>query len=410
MDNVGSYYHSTHEEKHGERETHHHLNGVSSDLHSTEPKQHGNRSPHKHSNMRDLSLRSPKYTQDVKQNKHHQSREKSEPHPKSPRKKVRGKLGLTELREHLFEQALQPFSIDTGAPYPCSQSYIDFHQQNVFPSPNKGPFTTCREATKEVMWQNDVKRPIPDFERAAISKLLFAATRAEEGFIPGPDVAIKAFSDLDLVFFGGQLRKHVTVQWRPDIFVSHRSWGRCYRGGRGEKGQSRIELNATIIFREGWTKRTKNPFESMIGTLLHEMCHAYEYVRSPKDVEPGDGHGQLFGTRIAVVHDRALRLLGLWAIERGEKHRQHHFFMPGCLKGQRDRRRSKRSDSDGKKRVSGKQEGAGKSDSSGKRKDGQTAVNDNMAGVKSETDHSSIKPKKGRKDSDWQKDPGCLMM
>ena len=148
----------------------------------------------------------------------------------------------------------------------------------------------------------------------------------------------------------------------------------------------------------------------MIGTLLHEMCHAYVYVRSPHHIEPGDAHGDLFGTRIAVVHDRALRILGLWAIERGEKHRQHHFFMPGCVDGQSDRRGSKGSDSGGKKRVSEKQKETGKSDISGKRKEGQKAVKDKKAGGTSETGHSSIKLKRERKDSDRQTDPACLMM
>ena len=165
-----------------------------------------------------------------------------------------------------------------------------------------------------------------------------------------------------------------------------------------------------MIFREGWTKRTKNPFESMIGTLLHEMCHAYMNVRSPHDLEPGDGHGELFGTRIAVVHNRALRTLGLWAIERGEKHRQHHFFMPGCLEGQSDQQGSKGTFSGGKRRASGKQEGSVKSSSSGKRKDGQKADPHDKARGNSEAGASSIKPKRGREDSDWQKSPACLMM
>ena len=134
------------------------------------------------------------------------------------------------------------------------------------------------------------------------------------------------------------------------------------------------------------------------------------YVRSPHHVEPGDGHGELFGTRIAVVHKRALRILGLWAIERGEKHRQHHFFMPGCLEGQSDQQGGKGSVSGGKKRVSGKQESNGKSSSSGKRKDGQMVDTGKKAGAKSEAVASSIKPKRGRKDSDWQKGPACLMM
>ena len=165
-----------------------------------------------------------------------------------------------------------------------------------------------------------------------------------------------------------------------------------------------------MIFTEGWTTRTKNPFESMIGTLLHEMCHAYVNVRSPHEVEPGDGHGELFGTRIAVVHNRALRILGLWAIERGEKHRQHHFFMPGCLEGQSDQQGGNGSVSGGKKRVSGKQESNGKSSTGGKPRDGQKVDTGKKAIAKSEPGASSKKPKRTRKDSDWQNSSACLMM
>lgn len=132
-----------------------------------------------------------------------------------------------------------------------------------------------------------------------------------------------------------------------------------------------------MIFKQAWTKRTPNPFESMIGTLLHEMCHAYEDVRSPRDIESGDGHGKLFGTRIAVVHKRALRILGLWAIERGELHKQHHFFMPGCLEGQKDDHDSEGHSGNwygdgGNGKVSGKHGSNGKFGSSDKRKDGLT--------------------------------------
>ena len=165
-----------------------------------------------------------------------------------------------------------------------------------------------------------------------------------------------------------------------------------------------------MIFKEGWTTRTKNPFESMIGTLLHEMCHAYVNVRSPHQEEPGDGHGELFGTRIAVVHNRALRILGLWAIERGEKHRQHHFFMPGCLEGQSDHQRSEGPASGGKKGVSGKQGSNDKKNSSSKRKDEQKADTGKKAGGKPEAGASSTKPKRVRQDSDLKKSPACLMM
>ena len=146
----------------------------------------------------------------------------------------------------------------------------------------------------------------------------------------------------------------------------------------------------------------------MIGTLLHEMCHAYANVRSPH--EPDDGHDELFGTRIAVVHDRALRILGLWAIGRGEEHRQHHFFMPGCSEGQSDGQGGKVSVFGVMKRANGKQESIGNLSSSGKQKDGQRSDVGEKAPAKSEAGASSNKPKRGREDSDGRKGTACLMM
>ena len=383
MDNVGSYYHSTREEHQGKQGTRHHLNDTGSNYHSPHRKHPGIKSTHHHTVK----------TEGI--------------HPKSHHKNSSGKK---ELREQLFQQALQPFTKNTGTPYPCSQTDIHFHQQKVFPTSNKGPFVTSLEATKEVMLQNESTRTIPSFEKAAIANLLSAASSAEDGLILGPDIAIKAFKDLDLVFFAGRLHSHVTVQWRPDIRHPARAWGICERPRLGEEGQCRIHLNADMTFKQAWTKRTPNPFESMIGTLLHEMCHAYEDVRSPRDIESGDGHGKLFGTRITVVHKRALRILGLWAIERGEVHRQHHFFMPGCLEGQNDDHGSEGYAGNwyvdgGKKQVSGMHESNGKSGSSDKRKDGLGENNKAKKGDgSSKAGGSSKKPKRQPKRTD------CVMM
>ena len=377
MDNVGSYYHSTHEEHQGKQGTHHHLYGMSSDYHY----------PHrKHPGIKGKSEGIP---------------------PKSHHKNSNGK---SQLREQLFQQALQPFNKNTGTSYPCSQIDIDFHQQKGFPTCNKGPFVTSLEATKEIMLQNESNRKIPSSEIAAIANLLSAASSAEDGLILGPDIAIKAFKDLDLVFFAGKLHSHVTVQWRPDIRHPAQAWGSCEHPRWGEEGQCRIHLNADMIFKQAWTKMTPNPFESMIGTLLHEMCHAYEGVRSPRDIESGDGHGKLFGTRIAVVHKRALRILGVWAIGRGEVHRQHHFFMPGCLEGQDDDHSSEGYAGnwyvDGeKKMVSATHESNGKSGSSDKGKDGLGESNKaKKTDGSSKAGGSSKKPKRQPKSTD------CVMM
>lgn len=348
MDNVGSYYHSTYGENYGKLDTIH-------------------------------------YTGD-----------KPVPHPEPCRIL---NVGKRELREYLFLKALQPFNEASGLLYRCSQSEIDSHRENFFPTSNKGPFVTSREATKEVMWHNDIKRVDPIlFETGAIKRLLWAASCAQDGLVLGPDVAIKTFADLDLVFFGGRLRNHVTVQWRADIRVPARVWGTCERPRRGEEGQCRIELNASMIFKEAWTQKTRDPFESMMGTLLHEMCHAYENVRSPYDIEPvSDGHGKLFASRIAVVHKRALQILGLWAIERGEPYKQYHLLMPDCLEGSEEYKDTSQVDG-GRKNVKGKEENNGKCGSSGEQSDAQKTGTGKKAEGRSEA--GGMKPKRLHKGSD----------
>lgn len=312
---IGTHHHSSQSEDYGKRGTSHHVDGIGSDYLSTQSGHDGTRGTH-----------------------HHKDDEEA-PHSKSVRQQAGGRK---ELRERLFKQALQPFNKHSGTPYPCTQADIDFHLKS-FKSRNRGPFVKNWDATKEVLWQNDEARPVPPAEIAAINRLLDAANSATDGVVLGPDFAIKAFSDLDLLFFGGRLRGYVTVKWKAnEYFRKNRhqkgTWalteGQCTSS---EKGQCRIVLNATMIFKEAWTKQTPNPSESMIGTLLHEMCHAYESVRSPNDLEPHGGHGKLFGTRIGAVDKRAMRILGLWAIETWEPHRQHHIFVPYCVEGEVDR-------------------------------------------------------------------------
>ena len=257
-----------------------------------------------------------------------------------------------EQAEELYQESLKPFSEDTGTPYLCSQKDIDFHHRNVFRNPNKGPFLTVKESTIEVMWQNDPKRTIPPAEQAAIDRLVKVASDARENLILRPDIIVKAFADFDLVFFAGRLRGHVTVAWAEDA-VFTRAWGHCLYSRRpGEKGKCRIQLNAGKILQKGWTQRTPNPFETMFVTLFHEMCHAYTDVRSHHDRE--EAHGKFFGTRIGVVHKRAMRLLGLWAIEGPEPYRQWHFFLADCKdgRGEHDGKNKREKPDGGEKQLS----------------------------------------------------------
>ena len=243
--------------------------------------------------------------------------------------------------DQMFNEAFQPFRHDKGTAYPTRQSDIDFHNNGSFTARNRGPFLTEADTTEYMMKHNTLTKRPRTSEQAAMDRLANALRDYRNGHKLGPDFAIKAFSDLDLVFFGGHLTANVCVSWssnetdiRLEAPTCHHKEGlqavilgvterrrRC-----GERGQCRIVLNAETLF-----SRTApwEPVERMIGVLLHEMVHAYDHVRCPDAQElDGDGrrHDAHFETRISVVHERAVRLLGLRVIEEDERYRQKIFF------------------------------------------------------------------------------------
>lgn len=232
------------------------------------------------------------------------------------------------ISQEMYKQAFKPVCADGGTRYLCSQSEIDFHHRGRFLHRNKGPLVSAIEATSEIVSHNKETRKVPPPETAAINRLIDAILDAEEyGY--GPDIIVKAFADLDLVFFDRKLRGSVCVQWASDEYfqkwqVPPGAWGFTVRPLPGESGQCRIKLNAKTILLD---PSTDTPFKTMFGTMLHEMCHAYEHIRCfPDNCDQGDGHDKHFRTRIHAVHRRAHHLLGLWAIDKRESYREDHFM------------------------------------------------------------------------------------
>ena len=252
-----------------------------------------------------------------------------------PRNGIRESQTFTQ---QMYKEAFGAFYAHTGTEYPCSQSEINFHHRGKFYHPNEGPFVSAIEATAEIIRHNKESRKIPHLELAAVDRLIDAILDAEDkGY--GPDIIIKAFADLDLVFFDGRLRGNVCVQWASDEYfqkwrVPPGTWGFTVRPQPGEKGQCRVYLNAKTILLD---PSTDIPFKTMFGTLLHEMCHAYEHVRcSPEECDLGDGHDKHFRTKIHAVHRRAYHVLGLWAIDKRESYRKDHFMSQDWAKEWRD--------------------------------------------------------------------------
>lgn len=226
--------------------------------------------------------------------------------------------------EQMFIVAVEPFSTERGTQYPCTQSELDFHRIGRFTSRNKGPFVSALEATAEIMRQNCETRVVPPAELEALNRLLDVVP-LEYGYKYGPDLAIKAFADLDLVFFGGRLHGNVCIRWSTpqlDSNLHELQNGNPILGYtnfplRSESGQTRIVLNAKAHF----LGQKESPFKHMICCLLHEMCHAFSSVRCSV---PDGGHGQHFQTRVSIIHQRAVEILGMHAMHGWEHYVQHH--------------------------------------------------------------------------------------
>ena len=233
--------------------------------------------------------------------------------------------------EEAYQQAFSPFGKDIGTPYPCSQSDLDVHTTGSFQDSNNHPFVSAMEATTEVMQQNHVSRRLPPSESTAIDNLNRTIYTVEKRMEFGPDLAVKAFADLDLIFFGGHLRDNVRVQWimatdHPRFEASGGLWGAAIQ--LPERGKCLIVLNADLHLRED--SQDEDPLRRIFGTLLHGMCHAYAIVRCGHSYSQVSnkrrGYDEFFSTRIAVVNKRAVRVLGLWAVGEDELYVQCHFL------------------------------------------------------------------------------------
>lgn len=188
--------------------------------------------------------------------------------------------------KELHEESFYNITPDTATNYPCTQKDLnasggahrreswnrfELSKTKWFAHPNNGPFIGARKATREIFdHNNDKKRKPSATEEEAISRLITGFRKA--GREPwGPDLAIKAFCDLDRVFFCGRLKGPVCLTW-----YSERAWkyignSRGFDFGYTEyigKGRCVIRLNAYRIF---FSPLTGSCFGQMFGTLLHEM-------------------------------------------------------------------------------------------------------------------------------------------
>lgn len=179
----------------------------------------------------------------------------------------------------LYEEAFEDVALDTGTSYPCTQKELNAsgganrqmsrsawekNKGKWFARPNNGPFMDAKIAAREVFDHNDPKRTPSPAEDQAIARLIAAFENACQG--PwGPDLAIKAFSDLDKIFFCGRLTGHVCLTWKPtDSFTKNSNAHTIYLG----QGKCVIQMDAHDIF---FVPEDGSGFVQMFATLLHEM-------------------------------------------------------------------------------------------------------------------------------------------
>ena len=211
----------------------------------------------------------------------------------------RNRPGSKELRDRAAEEVV----IGRGTIYQVTEK--DIEDLEGFPQHHSGHFVSEMQATRDIHYHNGVNRKSSSAENAAIARVR-AALSIDDWH---PDVAIKAFHDLDLIFFDGHLRGNVCVCW-SDNRINYRfipgtskdpkytndaiaKWMaselhkvehtvRQLPSGQNEvivrsegvtcwigypAGQCRILLNADSILGEG-----QSPWQKMWVFLLHEMC------------------------------------------------------------------------------------------------------------------------------------------
>jgi len=228
---------------------------------------------------------------------------------------------MLDCYDSWYDQAFERFRVDTGTRYPSRQDELDRHWDSIFKRRNKGPFVSSLRATQDMIDHNDLHRRISSAEAAAIARLQEITSDVKHGASWGPDIAVKAFKDLDLVFFGGKLNGHVCVMW-DDLGMDALGVTEYPGDAQEDENQSHIVLNADLIFNQA----ERHPFCQVLHTLLHEMVHALDTVRCPHTLDPqSDGHDKHFKSRISAVNGRAKHLLGVAAVV-WEPYKQCHFF------------------------------------------------------------------------------------
>ena len=170
------------------------------------------------------------------------------------------------IHRHLYDKATREACACCGSKYNISQKSLD---QVLHPSESLGRYQPSKTPALAACLHNSKRRILPEhgLEREAFERLdkLFADPNPATH---GPDLALKAFRDLDAVFFKGDLFGKIKVVWSPGI--NEANWLGYTQHSNGKA--TMIVLDAHNVFHPS----KLIPYGVMFQTLIHEM------VVSPK--------------------------------------------------------------------------------------------------------------------------------
>ncbi|KAI9795414.1 MAG: hypothetical protein M1835_005835 [Candelina submexicana] len=242
-----------------------------------------------------------------------------------------------------------PVYEDRGTPYAVTQKEIDEIQD-----PNRFPRWTgrCisqRRATQRLVDAHAHGVHLDHDQLAAMDRLQGLGNLNRWG----SDIAIKAFNDLDKIFFMGTLRGNVYLRWSDKFNTTAGRWLGVTHPPSDELPRIMIQLSTTTL------KSRVCSLRDVWATLIHEMIHAYfRLMVAPQNLYDEDprtppGHGPCFQAclnalqsrignpkyiKLEVCHEGAPRPKagGYRRINEGEGHRGHDHF------GGRDHHRRRR--------------------------------------------------------------------
>lgn len=171
---------------------------------------------------------------------------------------------VTPPRQDLYAAAFRSVHANRGTRYSCSQTDID--RATHLRGHDSGEYIGRNRADREIVDQNSLRR-VPGRSEAAAVRRLTDAIRGCERHRWYPDLVIKAFLDLDKIFFCGRLRDIVKVVWKRNLNRPGVA-GVCMKEtANPNSGRREIWLNADEIL----LSPNRGPFREVFATILHEM-------------------------------------------------------------------------------------------------------------------------------------------